>query len=255
MRGILLWTARGLGLALVVASIIYLFFGTAVFSGGPDGRCMPDTACLTSTHWKQMGGFEQYMPDKNRIGCWGTALAQVAYYYRLQPHGRVAYRSSRGISVDEDLGSNVFDFSMLESNQAAMARYSYYAALVVRKDFGTGNNMDLLPSPREWERHYAVKVERYICWHGILPYTTARLAAIVCSELREKRPVFLHFANLRDMGHSVVVDGYCYREGRLFMHMNQGQGGPSDGWYEWPKGILRDDDWKLRVIYTVRPVN
>lgn len=41
---------------------------------------MADSECLTTTHWKQMGGFERCTPDSLRTGCWSTALAQIVYY-------------------------------------------------------------------------------------------------------------------------------------------------------------------------------
>jgi len=210
-----------------------------------------------------MGGFQVYTPDGNRIGCWGTALAQLAYYYKLMPHGRVRYTSSRGFRIDEDLGTFPFDFSVFVSRIDSMttrvaceqlAKYSYYAALVVKKDFGTGRNMDLLPSAEEWERHFNARVSRYISWRHFLPYTAGKLEEVTYRELNQRRPVYLHFSNFSDIGHSVLIDGYCYKDSHFLVHLNQGQGGPKDGWYDFYKGILKPDDIALRVIYTFRPL-
>jgi Peptidase C10 family len=60
--------------------------------------------------------------------------------------------------------------------------------------------------------------------------------------LNSRRPLLLHFANLRDFGHSVVADGYCYQDGKFMVHINQGQGGADDGWYDFHQGILKPDD-------------
>ena len=113
--------------------------------------------------------------------------------------------------------------------------------------------MNKLASASLLEQHYKVKVDRYIAWHKVVPNTLGKLEKIIYNEINNKRPVFLHFANLTGFGHSVVVDGYCYKEGNFMIHTNQGQGGPTDGWYDFYKGILRIDDNALRVVYTFNP--
>lgn len=224
---------------------------------------MADKECLTTTHWKQMGGFQQYTPDSSRLGCWSTALAQIVYYHRLMPYGHVQYTSRHGFAINEYIDSTQFQFSLFANvidtttsiasvNQ--MAKYNYYAALAVEKDFGTDSYMHKLAPASLLEQHYHMKVERFISWHHYLPYTHGKLEKVIYQELNQNRPVFLHFANLKDFGHSVVVDGYCYRNGTFMIHANQGQGGPTDGWYDFYKGILRPDDNALRVVYTFKPV-
>ncbi|MEI9942695.1 MAG: C10 family peptidase [Chitinophagaceae bacterium] len=99
-----------------------------------------------------------------------------------------------------------------------------------------------------------LKAERYISWHRLAPYTMGKLEKVIYRELNAKRPVFLHFANLKDFGHSLVIDGYCYKDGIFMIHANQGQGGPTDGWYDFHKGILRNNDDALRVVYTFKPL-
>jgi hypothetical protein len=209
-----------------------------------------------------MGGFEKCTPDSLRTGCWSTALAQIVYYHKLKPYGHVAYTSRQGYKIDEMLDSTQFNFSLfapaIEKTAAAetisqLAKYSYYAALAVQKDFGTDRYMNKLAPADLLEKHYAVKVERYISWRKTVPATLGKLEKIIYQEINGKRPVFLHFANLKDFGHSVVIDGYCYKDGNFMIHTNQGQGGPDDGWYNFHKGILRPDDNALRVIYTFKP--
>jgi len=110
-----------------------------------------------------------------------------------------------------------------------------------------------LPSSSEWERHYKAHVTQYISWRHLFPYTSGKLEKIIYAELNQRRPVYLHFSNFKDVGHSVLIDGYCYRDEHFFVHLNQGQGGPTDGWYDFYKGILKPDDGALRVIYTLAP--
>lgn len=209
-----------------------------------------------------MGGFEKYTPDSLRVGCWSTALAQIMYYHRLKPYGRVFYTSRNGYKIDETLDSGSVNFahfaatidsSTPDGAKDQLAKYSYYAALAVQKDFGTDRYMNKLASASLLEKHYAVEVRRYISWHKLLPNTLGKLEKVIYDEINNKRPVFLHFANLKDFGHSVVVDSYRYEGDSFVVHINQGQGGPTDGWYAFYKGILRDDDNALRVVYTFKP--
>lgn len=256
---------KGYKITLAILSLMgfaYLFACTS-FPFFPDkSRCMTDSQCLTKTRWKQMGGFEKYTPDSLRTGCWSTALAQIVYYHQLKPFGHVEYTSRQNYKINEELDSTQFNFNLFaaaidsttsQETISQLARYNYYAALAVQKDFGTDRYMNKLASADLLEKHYKVKVNRYITWHKLVPNTLGKLEKIIYNELNDKRPVFLHFANLKDFGHSVVVDGYCYKGGKFMIHTNQGQGGPTDSWYDFYKGILRTDDNALRVVYTFRP--
>lgn len=246
-----------------VISVATFLFGSTSFPDFSEKRvCANNKEILLTTHWKQMGGFEKFTPDKLRLGCWSTALAQIAFYHKLTPQGTVNYTSRQGYEIHENLDSASFDFTLFQptidstSSPAAvdqMAWYNYYAALAVQKDFGTDRYMNKLTPSRVLETHYKARVSRYISWKESLPNTRGKLEKIICREIQAKRPVFLHFANLKDFGHSVVIDGCCYDNGVLMIHTNQGQGGPTDGWYAFNKGILRDDDLELRVIYTIKP--
>jgi hypothetical protein len=218
---------------------------------------------LIKTHWQQMGGFESCAPDKMRLGCWSTALAQIMYYHRLKPFGHVAYVSSKGYKINENMDSaairmdklaNQIDSTTNGEQAAETARYNYYAALAIQKDFGTDNYMNKLAPASLLEQHYKVKVSRYISWQRLLPYTGGKQRRIIKKEISSKRPVFLHFANLKNFGHSVVIDGYREDDGAFMVHLNQGQGGPQDGWYSYDKDLLKEGDRKLRVIYTFKPL-
>lgn len=247
---------------LGLIAVIYLFICTS-FPFFPDkSKCMTDSDCLTKTRWQQMGGFEKYTPDSLRIGCWSTALAQIVYFHQLKPYGHVEYTSRQGYKINENLDSTLFNFNVfaptIDSSTSGetinqLAKYNYYAALAVQKDFGTDRYMNKLAPASLLEKHFNVKVERYIAWHKLVPNTLGKLEKIIYNEINVKRPIFLHFANLNDFGHSIVVDGYCYKNGAFMIHTNQGQGGPDDGWYDFHKGILRSDDNALRVVYTFRP--
>jgi len=194
-------------IVLGLLGLTYLFVCTS-FPFSPDkSKCMADSECLTTTRWKQMGGFERCTPDSLRTGCWSTALAQIVHYHKLKPYGHVEYTSRQNYKINENIDSSLFNFSLFTStidsttsqetiNQ--LAKYNYYAALAVQKDFGTDRYMNKLASASLLEQHYKVKVERYIAWHKFVPNTLSKLEKIIYNEINEKRPIFLHFANLND---------------------------------------------------------
>ncbi len=207
------------------------------------------------------GGFEKYTPDQMRLGCWSTTLAQIMYFHRLQPSGKVSYTSTKGHIIRKNLHipapPNELPLSLDSLTPAflaeALARYNYYAALAIRKDFGTDHSMHSLAPANLLEQHYAVKVQRYLSWKRMFPSNLGKLSYIICGEINQNRPVLLHFSNLNGFVHSVVIDAFKIKENRLYVHLNQGQGGPQDGWYDFDQAILKEGDDQLRVIYTFRP--
>jgi hypothetical protein len=248
-------------LTAAALSLVYVLVCTAILPYSINDCPIADSS-LIKTHWKQMGGFETYTPDHLRLGCWSTALAQIVYYHHLKPFGHAAYVSSKGYRINEDIDSSKINLSRLsfqinsmtsKTEIADLARYNYYAAVAIEKDFGTDNYMHKLASASLLEKHYSIKVSRYISWHHILPYTTGKLERIISEEINNKRPVFLHFTNLENFGHSVVIDGYNRKDDKFMVHLNQGQGGPQDGWYNFDKDLLKEEDRALRVIYTIKP--
>lgn len=247
---------------IIVITFCYLLAATAVLDF-PKNKYAKEDSVFLKTHWKQMGGFELFTPDKLRLGCWSTALAQIMNYHHLRPFGRVVYSSSKGYSIDENMDSTEVDFSKLpaqidsstsSSSIRALAKYNYYAALAVQKDFGTDNYLNKLAPPSLLEKHYKVKVSRYISWRRALPYSPGKLKSLICEEISNNRPLFLHFADLENFGHSVVIDGYKQTEKEFLVHLNQGQGGPQDGWYDFDLDLLKEGARRLRVIYTFRPL-
>ncbi|MEI9942696.1 MAG: C10 family peptidase [Chitinophagaceae bacterium] len=111
-----------------------------------------------------MGGFEKYTPDSLRVGCWSTALAQIVYFHQLKPFGHVQYTSRNGYQIKETMDSSQFNFDLFattidsttpEEIVNQLAKYNYYAALVMQKDFGTDRYMNKLAPAGLFEKYYA----------------------------------------------------------------------------------------------------
>ena len=105
---------------------------------------------LLETNWGQRNEYTRFSPGHNRLGCWSTALAQIAYYHRLRPTGSVSYTSTYGYVTEEDFDSYQFDWSLFTNKITGSTpeevidetvRYVYFTAVAVQKDWGTGTYM------------------------------------------------------------------------------------------------------------------
>jgi len=74
---------------------------------------------LLKTQWYQDGPFAQFTPNHERVGCWSTAYAQILYYHRLKPTGRVKYDCSSGETVDVNLDAYRFDWNQFADEVSA----------------------------------------------------------------------------------------------------------------------------------------
>lgn len=238
---------------------------------------------LLKTHWFQDGPFAQFTPGQERLGCWSTAYAQILFHHRLTPTGLVRYKCSSGYQVDVDLGQYRFDWdkfpaSIAPDTSAAgldqLARYSFATAVVVRKDFGTAGYKRLLNSVEDLEAHYPVDAEIYVHLTPPLPFSQAdltaklrserinnlvdrsQIVALLATELAAGRPVYFHFGNIVNFGHSTVIDGYRLESDRHLVHINYGaREVEQNKWYDLFAPITQLDDVTLRAFVTIKPIS
>ncbi len=206
----------------------------------------PSIGPLVATTWAQRGDHAAFAPlaadgaARERLGCWSVAVAQILFYHRLEPSGKTSYQGTN-FEVSADFDAPDVDLSLVAPALRAdtdarakleTARYLWYAALVVGKDFGTGGyigNTDVR-RPRV-ERHYGVKTSRV----KYPASTKAEVAAFVRAELAAGRPLLLYVEASTEgeegSGHALVVDGVEGEGDGIRIHCNFGWGGESDGWY------------------------
>lgn len=236
---------------------------------------------LLKTHWYQDGPFAQYTPANERVGCWSTAYAQILFFHRLKPTGRVQYECSSGYKVDADLGHYQFDWSQFpneitsqtpQTGAEQLALYSFATAVAVRKDFGTGGYKRLLNSVDDLEAHFPVDAEIHVHLGDHLPLSPAELATklrsekitnlidraqivpLLQTELAAQRPVYFHFGNIKDFGHSTVIDGIRQEGDRHMVHLNFGaKEAEQNKWYDLFAPISQPDDLTLRAFVTIKP--
>jgi len=216
---------------------------------------------LIETLWGQRDEFARFSPDNQRLGCWSTAIAQMLYYHRLKPTGRVYYKCSLGYIINENLDSHQFDWDLFvneigprtsENSINEVALYSCFTSVAIQKDFGTGTYV-----LSHNDRAGAI-ASCFNCLSKIYKnssYSINDIKAIIIRERDAQRPVMLH---LRDLGrskyHAVVIDAYRIDQGTLSVHINMGWKGKDNGWYDFNKSILDYDDHTYRRILTITTV-
>lgn len=235
---------------------------------------------LLKTHWDQWGTYARYTPEKQVLGCWSTALAQILYYHRLKPSGHVSYTCSKGYVIKDTLSHYTpawKDFAPAINEKSkpetidAVARYSYLTALAVRKDFGTSKYLEMINPVPQIEKHFDCKAVFYSSFTGNLPFSQEQMKSIaekeqirhvidrdsiillIKNEISHKRPVYFHMGNFTTYGHSTVIDGFLEQKDIFYVHLNYGAGGFRTGWYDLFKPIDVEDDIRLRAFISIEP--
>jgi len=241
-----------------------------------------DSSFLLKTQWYQDGPFARFTPNHERVGCWSTAYAQILYYHRLKPTGRVTYDCSSGQKIDVNFDEYRFDWTQfaeaisattLKRTAEQVALYSFATAVVVQKDFGTDHYKRVLSSVADLEAHFPLDAEIYVFVKEnppipleILKARTksenvsnivdrAQIVTLLTRELGAGRPVYFHFANLKDFGHSTVIDGIRKEADRYLVHVNFGdEVAARNRWYDLFSPIVVPDDDTLRALVTIKPL-
>ena len=248
--------ARHIGSAALAASICVA--AVSAWAAGPlnsidDVRVGP----LLTTHWAQgdAGGqycYNYYTPLHRVCGCTATALGQIMYYHRypterilpgeylydtIDEYGKwwVFQDGTGGMTntttgaytefdppyggpyewnkmVDSPTGSTPAD------SRAAIGRLTRDAGLAVFSHYFTGETSgftDAVASSVILNLHYADAVK------------TGFNADKLIANLDAGLPVVLNLTS-----HAVVADGYGYQDDKLYIHINYGYSGSSDGWYD-----------------------
>jgi hypothetical protein len=209
---------------------------------------------LVATRWSQEGSYAALTPNHQALGCWSVAFAQIVAFHRLTPKGRVHYTTRGGKVVDESLSPPiqwekvVTEILPETSSESAheTARLCYYLAVIVQKDFGRDEYVDIARLPEEIAGHCSCIVRK----------VESGLNDQIVSELRANRPVEAYFDDILNInvvrnGHAAVIDGTAENNGRLMLHVNPGWGGASDGWYDF---VLLSRERDLRALYLISPI-
>jgi hypothetical protein len=219
---------------------------------------------MLSTEWNQrnesVGDYAKYAPTEPgsggsnwRLGCWSIALAQIFYYYRLEPRGTTSYDTSPGCTskgfpchISENFDSYAFTWNLFvdyfdtlttSQQENEVARYAYYTAVAVQKDFGTGTYVGN-PGSNFLDNFQCTATAYDFDEDGDGDdYSFEELKDIIIDEIRNGHPVMLYLTNPAEgLAHAVVADGIW---GTRFVHINMGHGPnicsghPCNTFYTW----------------------
>jgi len=161
------------------------------------------------------------------------------YFHRLCPSGSVHYTAPgfapTGMNFKKATSlCNWRNFADSPKNRttdrhtAAVAKYQYAVALIVQKEWGTRKYMlTSEESVAEVECHFSVRVTRQL----MSKMTPSAMSAHIVRELNMYQPLKM-FMKGKGHGHHVIVDGYRMKHRKFLYHLNVGNSGYDNDWYE-----------------------
>jgi hypothetical protein len=246
-----------LTLTLAIAGNIY----------GQDPRKNINGNFLLKTQWGSDNFHTRFTPGNQPLGCHSIAIAQVLYFHKLAPSGKVNYQCSNGVAIKEDFSDYTVDWNKISARLTessttevldATAYFNYAVAAIVQKDFATDNYVDIENSDNhktQIEQHFKCRYNSYV-FHDKSTFATVfannqTFENLIKKEIDKKRPVGFYYI-WDDGGHAVVIDGYTIQEGNFYVHANFGWMGHSDGWYLMPADLPATTS--LVMLLTIDPL-
>ena len=211
--------------------------------------------------------------EHSGLGCWSVAVGQILRYHELQSSGFVEIPTAWRTHVSSDLDDHqyVWPFVVDELDDTAncgsfgfwpymqskecreidaTSTFLYDVALVVGKKFTTTEYLYGFRGAISRVEAYFYHVYQDSCFRYTNPYKGKgghdEDIEIIKGEIDHYRPVLLHIKGEMDCthplpadrdhpapGHAVVIDGYEYRDGEFWVHINFGWNGTADDWYEY----------------------
>ncbi|MBD3383959.1 hypothetical protein GF407_03440 [candidate division KSB1 bacterium] len=234
-------------LALIKNIIVLIIIAgafTSCFSQTP--RSGISGSYLIKTAWGGSAPFNEYSPGNSELGCHAIAFAQILYFHRLAPFGKIDYQCSNGKTLSENVEyTPEWDIFALDQESATKdttkmrktARFLYYVALVVRKDFGTNQYINY---PKDFhkqaiESHFNCTLNAIVKNIHSSFYTALKeepgFYSQIQNEIDSMRPLGFYYTDRTGGGHAVVIDGYTLQDDKMYVHVNFGWFGRSNGWY------------------------
>lgn len=257
---------------LCIATLLFvIFLGTSI-SYAQKPRNDVKGKYLLETQWggneKDYQLFYKYTPNNQPLGCHSVAIAQLLFYHKLAPYGKVNYKCSNGTKIHKNFSNYNVDWneiaaklndSITQEKIDATAFYAYSVACIVQKDFGTNQYIDIENSNNhrsQIEKHFKCKYESYTFKPessvSELLEKDKSITNIIKQEIDAQRPLGFYYKPQNSDGHAIVIDGYTIKDNNFYVHANFGWSGDSDGWY-----LLKEDlpkDTRAIMILTIRSI-
>jgi len=197
-------------------------------------------APLVHTKWIHSGAYALAAPQKQSLGSWTSAVAQIMRNHKLAPQGKISYITQGAGVMRIDCDRLKFNWSLLtaslnrRSRRAELehvVRYMMATAAVLQRNFGgDGYVLDTGERLAAIEKHFRAKTEL--------------VETEDIQQVRNRRETTFR---------AVVVDGYRFKDDDFYIHINMARPGRGNGWYKFAGPIAEFDDEKYRVLVTFQP--
>ena len=208
------------------------------------------------------------------VGCVAVAMGQIMKYHGYPPQGYGSHEYEwqctsycqtyptctvtaicRKTKIYVDFGithdwDNIATSLSLYSSSPDIARVSkllYHVGVAVEMNYSCEGSGALSVNARDALRKYFdyESSAEYVC----RDFDTAQWFTILSDEITSKQPVYYGKA-----GHAFVLDGVDdTRVDQLYVHLNYGWGGASDGWYD--IGFFRNTTLEYEVVLGITPAH
>ena len=213
--------------------------------------------------------FNYYTPDNTYCSCGATALAQIMRYHRY-PNAEVQSTIITclvdEVSTELELVGGVYNWDLMppivsttvdptleitEAQRQAIGRLCSDVGVAMRTSYYTGNagsgsdaDMAMIALPKRFGYGSTKAIAFSETTNLTGGYTEELFKNIVIPNLDAGLPVVLSASGA--VAHIFICDGYGYKNGKLYVHLNLGlndglSGTGYDGWYQptkiWPNAV------------------
>ncbi|MFA5688037.1 MAG: C10 family peptidase [Kiritimatiellales bacterium] len=209
--------------------------------------------------------FNYYTPSNYVCGCVATMTAQIMRYHQFPATGIPAGSYTcvvNDISLNLTMQGGVYDWGSMplvpvgtlsETQQKAIGKLTSDIGISLRAQYtanGTGAFAFLVADEIVSRFQYA-NAQKLVSSSGLTGY----IDSAVLANLDAKLPVGLGIQG--NAGHAVVADGYGYKNGIRYVHLNMGWNGTDDVWYNIPEISAGGHTFDVltTIIYNIFPTN
>lgn len=220
---------------------------------------------LVTSKWSQstagnyQGGnicYNYYTPGNSVCGCVATAMAQILYYHKY-PTSAVSAKTEKcwynGTAVSYTMKGGVYEWAKMMADPPKDAAEEVCKAIgKLTYDCGVATHMQWTPTFSGTYGCYAETAFYNNFGYRSATYTdrtdllaSDNIGKALLSNLDAGLPVMLGISGASG-GHSIVADGYGFKEDNLYVHLNMGWSGTDDLWYNLPN--LNTSQYSFSVI-------
>ena len=198
---------------------------------------------LLDSTWSQGNPYNRDCPidpntmQRSVVGCVATAMAQLMRFHGCPVTGKGEHFYERwgdvisaDFEVDYDWANMPTYVSIFSPDEKieAVAELSYHCGVAVDMMYSSsGSGAYLSDAAQAFWRYFSYMP--YFTMKYRSSYSSAEWFGMMQVEISDERPVIYGIRDELGRGHAIVLDGTD--DDGMFVHLNLGWGGMSDGWY------------------------